>query len=62
MSSLERVLVPGSRDLPNCQCGSEMHLLTCQQVGDRREAETRVYSCTPCQRELRLMVWLEPAA
>ena len=61
MSSIERVLVPGSRELPDCRCGSEMRLLTCDRSNDRPQAETRIYTCTQCQRELRLMVWLEPA-
>lgn len=60
MSSIERVLVPGSRELPDCRCGSEMMLLTCGRSDDRPQAETRIYTCTQCQRELRLMVWLEP--
>ena len=62
MSSLDRVLVPGSRDLPDCQCGSEMRLLKRERVANQGEAETRIYSCGQCHRELRIMVWLEPAA
>jgi hypothetical protein len=27
MSKLDRVLVPGSTEVPNCRCGTEMHLI-----------------------------------
>lgn len=61
MSSIERVLVPGSADLPDCRCGSEMDLIALENVGNQSEAETRVYRCARCERELRLMVWLDAA-
>jgi hypothetical protein len=27
MSKLDRVLVPGSTEVPNCRCGTETHLI-----------------------------------
>jgi hypothetical protein len=62
MSSIERVLVPGSADLPDCGCGSEMDLIAQEKVGNQSEAETRMYRCAKCGRELRLMVWLDAAS
>jgi hypothetical protein len=59
MSSIERVLVPGSADLPDCRCGSEMDLIAQEKVGNQSEAETRMYRCARCERELRLMIWLD---
>ena len=60
MSSLERVLAPGSEDLPDCICGREMILVRREKADDQKNVETRTYHCTPCGRELRLMVWMDP--
>lgn len=55
------MLVPGSADLPDCSCGSEMDLIAQEKVGNQSEAETRMYRCARCEHELRLMVWLDAA-
>jgi hypothetical protein len=59
VSKLDRVLVPGSADLPDCQCGAEMHLAKSKLCENSRDAEIRIYQCPACAHELRLMVWTE---
>jgi len=56
MSRLERVLVAGSTDLPDCRCSAEMRLIAVVPVpGD--DSEVRVFQCEACHHELRLTVW-----
>jgi len=54
MSSFENLLIPGSRELPNCKCGADMQLLTDKPCG---EARIRIFRCLNCNHELQLMVW-----
>jgi hypothetical protein len=51
----ERVLEPGSSDIPNCICNREMRLKRTETVD--RETEIRIYECPSCTHELRLTVW-----
>ena len=54
---LERLLEPGSTELPKCACRSETHHERTQVVtGD---TEIRIFRCLNCNRELRLTVWSE---
>ena len=57
MTKIERLLVPGSTELPDCRCGQEMS----QVSSERRTAdsELRVYRCCDCGHEMRLTVWLD---
>jgi hypothetical protein len=56
MSSYERLLVPGSTELPECRCGEEMQIAR-DEPSARTDAEIRVYKCPLCQHEMRLTVW-----
>lgn len=57
MSNFENLLVPGSTDLPDCRCGTEMHFVQAKPQGD---AEIRIFKCDSCGHELQLTVWTEP--
>jgi hypothetical protein len=59
MTKIERLLVPGATELPDCRCGREM-TLTSRMQSDRDEVETRIYKCLVCDHEMRLIVWLDP--
>ena len=59
--SFERLLVPGSTDLPDWECGTEMSAHRRELGGSARDTEIRIYRCASCQHELRLTVWIEPA-
>jgi hypothetical protein len=61
VSKLERVLVPGSAEMPDCQCGAEMRLVRSKVSDKSPDTEVRAYECPACRHELRLMVWIEPA-
>jgi hypothetical protein len=56
MSKFERVLAPGSRELPDCRCSRAMNLLSIVPVpgGD---SEIRIFRCPDCNHELRLTMW-----
>lgn len=55
MLNLERLLEPGSTELPKCSCGEEMpHQRTRAATTD---TEIRVFQCSECGRELHLTVW-----
>ena len=54
---LERLLAPGSTDLPNCHCGDVMSLERTQAAGP--DTEIRIFRCETCSRELRLTVWAD---
>jgi len=56
MSKLDRVLVPGSTEVPNCRCGTEMHLIAGVPV-EGGESEVRIFRCRACSHELRLTIW-----
>jgi len=55
MSKLARVLVPGSTEVPNCRCGTEMHLIAVAPV-QGGESEVRIFRCRACSHELRLTI------
>jgi hypothetical protein len=57
MSSYERLLVPGSTELPDCRCGGVMHIAGGDELPDRTDAQIRIYRCHVCQHEMRLTVW-----
>jgi hypothetical protein len=59
MSKLERILEPGSSEMPDCHCGAEMHLVRSEPADASPSAEIRIYECPNCKRELRVMVWIE---
>lgn len=61
MTKFERLLVPGSTEMPDCQCGAEMRLAGASQIEKPSGAEVRVYECSDCGHELRLMVWADAA-
>ena len=45
MSSFERLLVPGSTELPECRCGEEMKVARIERVPDQTDAHIRIYNC-----------------
>jgi hypothetical protein len=57
MSDLERLLVPGSTELPACRCGGEMHVDHTDPLPERADTHIRVYKCPACHYEMRLTVW-----
>jgi hypothetical protein len=57
MSTFERLLVPGSTEMPDCRCGKEMHIASVI-ASLEKGAEIRVYQCRACQHEMRLTVWM----
>jgi hypothetical protein len=57
MSAFERLLVPGSTELPVCHCGEEMQIAGFNPLPESSDAQIRVYKCTSCHREMRLTVW-----
>jgi hypothetical protein len=59
MSKFERLLMPGSTEMPECQCGAEMHLARSTQTEEMTATEVRIYGCSACGHELRLMVWAQ---
>jgi hypothetical protein len=60
MSKLERVLIAGSTELPDCVCGREMTLSRVQPSVASPDTELRTYECSSCGHVLRLTVWAEP--
>ncbi len=62
MSKFERILVPGSTELPDCRCGAEMRMTSTTPRADSPDVELRVYQCSVCDHELRLTVWKTAAA
>jgi hypothetical protein len=61
MTKFERLLVPGSTELPDCQCAAEMRLARATQIEKPSGTEVRTYECIDCGHELRLMVWADGA-
>jgi hypothetical protein len=57
MSAFERLLVPGSTELPECHCGSEMRIASLNPIPESSDAQIRIYKCPSCTREMRLTVW-----
>ena len=54
MRTFEELLVPGSTEVPDCQCGAEMHLSGAKEASD---AEIRIFKCDSCHHEFQFMVW-----
>jgi hypothetical protein len=54
MRAFEDLLVPGSTDLPECHCGTEMHLFGTKPALD---AEIRIFRCEACNHEFQLVAW-----
>ena len=59
MSSFERLLVPGSTELPECRCGEEMKVARYERLPDQIDAHIRIYTCPICGHEMRLTVWAD---
>ena len=57
MSAIERLLVPGSTDLPACHCGDDMRITSHDSVPEKGDAVIGIYKCPSCAREMRLTVW-----
>jgi hypothetical protein len=57
MSIIERLLVPGSTELPGCHCGDHMRIVSHDPIPENGDAVIRIYKCTSCAREMRLTVW-----
>jgi hypothetical protein len=62
MSAFERLLVPGSTDLPACHCGDEMRIAGHDPTPEKGDAVIRIYKCPSCSREMRLTVWASESA
>ena len=56
MSLYERLLIPGSTELPECRCGEKMSIVRDEQLPERTDAQIRIYKCPACQHEMRLTV------
>lgn len=61
MTKFERIIVPGSKELPDCQCGAQMRFVQSRRSDPASEIEVRVYKCSACDHELRLTVWADAA-
>jgi hypothetical protein len=57
MTKIERLLVPGSTELPDCRCGKEMMLVSTEAAGS--DAHIKHYCCDGCGHEIRLTVWTD---
>jgi predicted SprT family Zn-dependent metalloprotease len=51
------MLLAGSTEMPDCHCGAEMGLIRAESKS--RDTEVRIYECSVCKHELRLMTWAE---
>ena len=58
VSKFERLLTPGASDLPDCQCGAEMSVVSVQ-TGCVRGTQLKVFRCPRCGHELRLTIWAD---
>ncbi len=54
---IERMLEPGSTDLPGCRCGAEMELRRIEKR--QNDTELKFFRCPKCRHEMRLMIWSE---
>ena len=57
---IERLLEPGSKELPECQCGETMTLTRTETASS--DTSRKIFHCDACGREMRLMVWMDSAA
>ena len=55
MLDLERLLEPGSTELPECSCGEDMRRHRTRTASS--DTEIQVFKCPECERELHLTVW-----
>lgn len=55
--NIERLLEPGSIEMPLCRCGVAMRLASGERPAATHETEIRVFRCPACEHELRLTVW-----
>jgi hypothetical protein len=62
MSAIERLLVPGSTELPECRCGKEMQIASLDPLPKGSDACIRIYKCISCDHEMRLTVWASDSA
>jgi hypothetical protein len=58
-SSYERLLAPGSTELPECRCRKEMQLTRIEELPEGTDAQIRIYNCPACHHGMRLTVWSE---
>jgi hypothetical protein len=58
MSLIERLLVPGCTEMPDCRCGEEMKIARVETLSEGRDAHIRIYTCPACRHEMRLTVWM----
>ena len=61
VSAIERLLVPGSTELPACHCGDDMRIASHDPIPEKGDAVIRIYKCLLCTREMRLTVWASPS-
>jgi hypothetical protein len=59
-NNFERLLEPGSIDLPECRCGNEMHFANVVFPPNETTTHVRVYVCGACEHQMRLTVWGHP--
>jgi hypothetical protein len=59
MTKFDRLLAPGSTEMPDCKCGAEMQFARSIQTDNSSDTEIRVYECAACGHEFRLMVWID---
>jgi predicted SprT family Zn-dependent metalloprotease len=52
---LERLLEPGSTDVPSCVCGAQMNFER-TKVSDA-DTSIKVFRCSHCGHEMQLTVW-----
>jgi hypothetical protein len=58
MPLYERLLVPGSTELPEYRCGEEMKVARMERMPDQSDAHIRIYNCA-CGHEMCLTVWAD---
>ena len=55
MPAVEDLLVPGSKELPDCKCGAELRIFAVKPRD--KDTEIRIFKCDVCEHEFQLMVW-----
>ena len=51
----ERLLEPGSSEVPACRCGDDMIVISVRPKS--ADASVKTFQCPSCSSELRLMIW-----
>jgi hypothetical protein len=59
MSKIERLLLPGSTERPDCRCGREMQLFERRLLNEGSDVERLTYSCDVCGHLFKLTIWPE---